>query len=200
EAKARRAKARRAKARNQLKTQLQNADRLKKFIETIEFATWRGELARAVLKIANEPSQREEIFGFGFKGKESIPPMSQIGSLRSTVGKLKKVEIDNDSESVVTNWLKHLEETSNRLKKWGDNENSAKANLKKIKHLVQSKTLVWQKLKDFWQEPETLTTDENSLKENLWTEAVKSLFDACARAHKRDLERKQEKQEDENNG
>ena len=192
-------KSERTVAIEELKNQIKTADKFKKFVENLEVSAWHEEIARAVLKIANEPERRKEIFGFD----GDMPSMSQIGGLRSAIGRLKKVETDNDSESVVTNWLKHLQATQNRLKKWGDSEESAKNNLRKIKNLVQSETLVWEKLKStdkdgraFFTNPCSLISEENNLNEKLWTEAVKSLFDACARAHKRDEERKKDNRED----
>lgn len=191
-------KSERTSAVKELKNQIVNADKLKKFIENIELSAWREEIARAVLKIANVDEKRLEIFGF----KGDTPSMSQIGGLRSAIGRLKKVETENDLESVVTNWLKHLQETPNRLKKWGENEESARKNLKKIKDLVQSKTLIWEKLKlndekgkAFFTKPDPLISDDEVLEKELWAEAVKSLFDACARAHKRKTEDKKDGKE-----
>ncbi|MGI8640719.1 MAG: RAMP superfamily CRISPR-associated protein [Pyrinomonadaceae bacterium] len=106
----------RNKAVEKLKNQ--SAGKFKKFIENIEISAWREEIARAVLKIANDDKKRLEIFGFGFKGKESVPPLSQIGGLRSTVGKVK---LDGSNKTVVTDWLTHLQGTSNRKDKWKHN-------------------------------------------------------------------------------
>lgn len=162
--------------------------KFKEFIENLEIATWREEIARAVLKIADVPKEREDIFGFGYKGKESVPPLSQIGGLRATIGKVKT---DGSNKNVVTGWLKHLQATSNRKDKWekgfgkigdlfkNDNDNE-------IWKLLEVKDTTGQPI--YFNPPKPLISDEDVLKEKLWVEAVKSLFDACARAHKRKTE------------
>lgn len=137
--------------------------KLEKFIAKIELAAWREEIARAVLKIADSDKKRLEIFGF----QGDMPPMSQIGGLRSTIGRLKKIETDNDSDSNVSNWITHLENTSNRLKKSGKNESEAKKTLKKIKDFVQSEDLILEKLeskneKAFFKKPNSILSDTRS--------------------------------------
>jgi|GEM_PF-679488 len=169
-----------SEALTKLKAEIHNAEKLKEFISIIELAAWRDELARAVLKLANEPQKRKEIFGFQIQGKESIPSLSQIGSLRSVIVRLK---LDGTNKNIVTDWLKHLKATSNRADKW-------KGEFGQIENLFADgkENLIWEKLSDFWRLPKALISDETTLKNQLWTEAVKSLFDACARAHKRDTE------------
>ncbi len=172
----------RENAVKQLKNQIKTANKFKKFVENLEVSAWREEIARAVLKIANVDKERLEIFGF----KGDTPSMSQIGGLRSAVGKVK---LDGSNKSVVTYWLTHLQATSNRNDKW-------KHGFGKIKELFANNSEVWKCLeaKDgngkslYFSKPNLLISDENILKEKLWAEAVKSLFDACARAHKRSTE------------
>ena len=173
-----------------LKAEIHHAAKLKEFISVIELAAWRDELARAVLKLANEPKMREEIFGFN--SNEEIPSMSQIGGFRSAIGRLEKPKDKN-----VIGWLEHLEATSNRLEKWDKNKDKerAKKKLEKIKELISDENKVWlilceTKLNDLkvWNAPNELIQSSDILRKKLWAEAVKSLFDACARAHKRDTE------------
>lgn len=163
-----------------LKAEINHTEKLKEFISIIELSAWRDELARAVLKLANEPQKCEEIFGFKIQAKESIPSLNQIGGLRSVIARLK---LDGANKNIVTEWLKHLKDTSNRADKW-------KAGFGEIENLFADgkENLVWEKLNGFWKTPKILISDETTLKTQLWAEAVKSLFDACARAHKRDTE------------
>ena len=74
-----------------------------------------------------------------------------------------------------------------------------------IKDLIQNRIrdkeerlTLWDFLakKKVWHEPPILEQGEElqkkrreELKKTLWAEAVRALFDACARAHKRDLEK-----------
>lgn len=189
------AEEKRNKAIAELKAKIKSGSDLEKFVQNIEKTAWREELARAVLKIAADKDKRREIFGFSVNDKkESTPPLSQIGSLRSVIGKLTKVETENDTSSVVSNWINHLKETSNRLKKWGENEEIAEKTLKTIKKLVQSETFIWTFIEAKNEKEEPLYFNNpnfiNDLKPTLWAEAVKSLFDACARANKRGTEDK----------
>jgi hypothetical protein len=65
-----------------------------------------------------------------------------------------------------------------------------------IKELFTDDKEVWKWLetKDgkseplYFNKPNLLISGETALKNKLWAEAVKSLFDACARAHKRKTE------------
>jgi CRISPR-associated protein Csx10 len=171
------------------------------FVRPIEEVVWREELKVAVLKIASDPNNRKEIFGFEIQRKHAdkrgVPPMSQIGGLRSVVSRLK----DNIQESkVITEWLKHLDATANRIKKWDKNDNAdkAKEKTKAIKKLIENSDEVWERLAGEFKEPPVLTGEAKDLKEALWAEAVRSLFDACARAHKRDLEKVEKRKERQN--
>lgn len=176
-------KLKRIEAIKKLKAGIGNAEKLKKFIENIELAVWRDELERAVLKTADKIEKRRKIFGFDSDTK--TPPMSQIGGLRSTIGRLK---LDGSNKNVVINWLKHLQATSNRKDKW-------KNKFGKIEEIFtegkeNKENVVWDLFKGFWTQPEMIISDEKELKKELWAEAVKSLFDAAARAHKRATEDK----------
>lgn len=172
----------REKAIENLREQIKNADKFKAFIQNLELAARRDEISRAVLKIADNPKNREKIFGF----KNDSPPMSQIGGLRSIIS---KVNLDGSNKHIVANWLKHLNDTPNRKEKW-------KHGFGKIEKLFSDNSEIWNLLekKDdegkpiYFNKPQLLISEENELKAKLWAEAVKSLFDACARAEKRDRE------------
>ena len=181
-----------------LKTQIHNADKLKEFISIIERSAWRDELARAVLKLADDEYQRKKIFGFEIEVKDSkknsIPSLSQIGGLRSAIGRLK---LDGSNKNVVTEWVKHLEITENRRKIWDSTNESYSDKLNKIKKLINDETEVWKMLEQadstsrpYWNLSTEFVTPRTEIQTKLWAEAVKSLFDACARAHKRETEDK----------
>ena len=163
------------------------------FAKQIELTAWRQELQRAVLLIADNADKRRDIFGLEFHNKESVPPLSQIGSLRSAIMRLK----DNSKESkqLVTDWLTHLEQTTNRIKKWDGNGNPDKAKRKtlEIKKLISEESKVWLILCEtkiegmpVWQSPPLIVRTEKELQRELWAEAMRALFDACMRAHKRE--------------
>lgn len=171
------------------------------FAKQIELTAWREELKVAVLKIAANEDLRKEIFGFEFEvkngEKKSIPPMSQIGGLRSVISRLQKKSEVNFVES----WLEHLEQTSNRLEKWHKNKDRAIEKLRKIKSLV-GEGEVWRVLREaqidgkpVWQKPKSVTKQNLEENENLWAEAIRALFYACQHAHKRDLEKTETKKE-----
>jgi CRISPR-associated protein Csx10 len=165
------------------------------FNKQIEETVWREELKVAVLKIASSKGERKKIFGFDSTKKE--PPMSQIGGLRSVISRVRKF---NDT-GLVESWLEHLKETNNRRDKWSKDKTTAENILDEIKSLVVEKDKIWEVLREaktneepIWQSPKTLTDRDLEKEEKLWTEAVRALFDACARAHKRDLEDQEKKQ------
>lgn len=156
------------------------------FAKLIEKAAWRDELNHAVLKAADDYETRKKIFGFDSdSGPKGEPPMSQIGGLRSAINRLRA---PGDS-GIVARWLDHLADNRNRSSKWKLEK------IKNIKVLVSEPDKVWLTLCEtlvadlkVWRAPATLTRTPSELREELWGEAVRSLFDACARAHKRDVE------------
>ena len=161
------------------------------FAKLIEETGWREELKVAVLKIADDKNQRQQIFGFDSDKKE--PPMSQIGGLRSAISRLQRKE----DAPIITGWLDHLKETKSRLEKWSKNSKEAENKIERIKALIEQHSKVWLVLcetkisgTDAWTSPLTLVRSKEELQKRLWAEAVRALFDACARAHKRELEKK----------
>lgn len=172
------------------------------FVRQIEEVVWREELKVAVLKSASDPHKRKGIFGFEIHGKHAdkrgVPPMSQIGGLRSVVSRLK--DNGEHSKKVITEWLAHLEATANRITKWDKDgiPDKAKVKTKAIKTLIEKSDEVWERLADEFREPPVLAGEAKDLKEGLWAEAVRSLFDACARAHKRELEKVEKRKERQN--
>jgi CRISPR-associated protein Csx10 len=160
------------------------AEHEEKLAKLIEETAWREELKVAVLKIADDSKLRERIFGFDVDHEK--PPMSQIGGLRSAVSRL---QTRNDS-ALVINWLEHLQDTPNRRDKWAKTREAANAKLERLKRLFDEPQNVWEWLQGGFNEPPTLVRSNAELQRVLWAQAVRSLFDACARAHKRELEKK----------
>ena len=151
-----------------------------KFVRIVEESAWREELKRAVLQIADDEGKRKEIFGFESKDK---PPMSQIGGLRSMISRLRQ----ESDKQLVEDWLDHLKATKNRLERWDKNESEAKNKIDRIKNLIADPNKVWEHLT--FNQPKVLHRSHEDLQKEFWAEAVRSLFDACARAHKRTAEK-----------
>jgi CRISPR-associated protein Csx10 len=156
------------------------------FAEQIETTAWREGLQRAVLLVADDKDQRLQIFGFEQGGR---PSMSQIGGLRSVIGRMREFA---DGKYVIS-WLTHLEQTENRLERWAQNKQKANEKLARIKDVITEEGKVWlilgeAKIKglNVWLSPATLVRTNEELQKKLWAEAVRALFDACARAHKRE--------------
>lgn len=162
------------------------------YARTIEIAAWRDAIANKVLAIAAKPEEREKILGLKILGEKGYPTMSQLGGVRSN---LKKLQSQDDISSIST-WIKSLREK--RADKWEKTDKG----LDKLSDLVKPDT-VWNFL-----ESELLNLDLQKLaiteggveylKKELWAEAVRTLVDAIIHAHKRDLEKAQDKQQPEN--
>lgn len=157
-------------------------DELKKYAQQLEKTAWREELQRAVLQIADDEDKRKRIFGFEWKGGESIPPLNQIGGLRSVIMRLK----GGTNKNLVSGWLKHLIKTKNRRRKWDKDKDKATSKIKRIETLINEPLEVWKQIEKIWQMPQTIVRTKEQLQKELWAEAVRTLFDACMRAHKRE--------------
>lgn len=169
---------------------ISRSDRTFAYARIIEKAAWREAIRRAVLQVASDPHNRLGI-------APNQPTMSQLAALKSILGQLHKPENQREP-GVVTQWLNNLENTPNRKDKWSPQS------LQKIRNLISDENQIWNTLNLNLAEI-TLTstgqqdltgrqwrniTDEQWTKsDQLWTEAVQTLVDACIRAHKRDLEK-----------
>ncbi|MEZ6141679.1 MAG: RAMP superfamily CRISPR-associated protein [Zavarzinella sp.] len=161
------------------------------FARLIERECWKQEIRRACLEFANLPQDRDKELGWVASGEQGKPPMSQLGGLRSQIATLRTI---NDLPQVIA-WLDHLAGNDNRLKKWpGKTRNEWLASIQKIKSFISEPIQIWNIVKtDDWP---TLTINADSeLKQELWAFAVRTFFDACIRAHKRELEKQQERKE-----
>lgn len=158
------------------------------YARIVEKAAWREAISRAALKFAANPNR------FGIK--RDRPTMSQLGALRSVLRRLGKPE--NPAEpGVILKWLKHIEETPNQKDKW------ELETLQEIRSLITDETEIWKLLEfDFLkftltstgerdlkgQQWQNMTDEQWQKSDQLWTETIQILFDACIRAHKRDIE------------
>ncbi|MBW4671578.1 MAG: hypothetical protein KME60_30165 [Cyanomargarita calcarea GSE-NOS-MK-12-04C] len=157
-----------------------DSDRAFSYARIIEKAAWRKEIRRAVLQIAASPAGRIGI-------KPNQPTMSQLGAFRSILGQLQKPE-EVGQPGYVTKWLNNLKDTPNRKDKWSPQT------LQKIRKLISDNQEIW-KILNLNFASITLTSNgqrdlQGGQSDQLWTEAVQTFIDACIRAHKRDLEKK----------
>lgn len=153
-----------------------------KFARLLERESWKREIRQACLTFANSPGERKNKLGWVAKGEQGQPPMSQLGGLR---GQLALLRSEKDRKQVL-DWLVHLEKNSRRKEKW--------PNIQQVKDLIESEGKIWEIINpDQW--PTLTANGEKDLKQELWALAVRTFFDACIRAHKRELEPEQNKKE-----
>lgn len=163
------------------------------YARLIEREAVRREIGRKAVGFAGDPDQRRDKLGIKVEGagenKKSKPPMSQLGALRSVIGRLRSAA----DRKTVTDWLEHLEDTSNRIEKWpdeGKEKKDGKILLKHLRALIEQEEHIWQLLGLTDLTKLTITeTGAKELKSELWAEAVRALVDACVRAQKREVEK-----------
>jgi CRISPR-associated protein Csx10 len=103
--------------------------------------------------------------------------MSQLGALRNVIALLRQPE---DGPRVV-GWLEHLQKNSRRAERWPQGAIAA------VTNLVDDHEAIWSTLASAeW--PRMTKDTKSPLKRELWALAVRTLFDACIRAHKRELD------------
>uniref|UniRef100_A0A7C4QPM7 CRISPR type III-associated protein domain-containing protein n=1 Tax=Schlesneria paludicola TaxID=360056 RepID=A0A7C4QPM7_9PLAN len=152
------------------------------FARRIETECWKQEIRRACLKFAAYANKRTELLGWEAEGEQSKPPMSQLGGLRGQLMVMQKAE----QRQQVIDWLDHLANNKRRAEKW--------PSISKVKDFIQSDTRIWEIIKtDDW--PTLTANAQVELRRELWALAVRTFFDACIRAHKRDLEKQQNREE-----
>jgi CRISPR-associated protein Csx10 len=181
---------------NLSKRKLSEKDTDFNYARIIEKIAWQDTIHKAALFLANDKDSRYNILGIkleteeGKQEKISKPSMSQMGSLRSILSKLK-----SPSDETVNSWIK------NRRDKWFQENDVSRKSLNKISDLVTKDNNIWEYLNDGLEKikhpkfSEIVITKEGEsfLKNNLWVDAVKILVDACIRAHKRELEESRNK-------
>lgn len=151
-----------------------------KFAQLIETECWKQEIRRKCLELAATRQSRKELLGWD--SDRDKPPMSQLGGLR---GQLAMLRTRDDHQQVIK-WLDHLASNNRRKDKW--------PSIPKVKAFIESDSRIWDILKtDGW--PTLTTNAQAELRQELRTLAVRTFFDACIRAHKRELEPEQQRKE-----
>lgn len=168
-------------------TPMASSDASFDYARSIELAAWRGAIQSKALAIAADSSARERILGIRITRNEknnrpeSQPSMSQLGGLRSVMGRL----INRKKNNPVTRWLSAIQAVENRKQKWPESSFSS------IHNLVTDFALIWTHLGFDQAMMASLTITANGgeeIREKLWAEAVRTLVDTTIRAHKRALE------------
>ena len=148
-------------------------EQTQEFARLLEIELWKQEIRRACMRIAADAGKREELLGWDVK--KGMPPMSQLGALRSQLALLQS---PGDKQQIIR-WLEHLARNNRRREKW--------PSLEKVKGFIELDDRIWEQIPT--EDRPTLTPDaEKLLKQELWPFAVRTFFDACIRAHKRELE------------
>ena len=150
------------------------------YARLIETQAVQNELRRIAPGFATKPEQRKKALGIELVEGQSRPHMSQLGALLSTVSRLKQP----GDEIHVLRWLEQVKSVKNRRTDWPDDS------LNYVDELITNKERVWQLLEVDFTKLVLTKNGEVELKKDLWTDAVRTLIDACVRAHKRDSERK----------
>lgn len=179
------------------------------FARLLERECWKQEIRRACLTIAQE--RRKELLGWDHK--KGSPPMSQLGGLRGQLSGLR----DDNSLTVILGWLVHLATNRRRserwlgkiavepqiLQKWLSDRNLTKPNsliwpvknsawgslsaVDRIGTILTDNQWIWNELNpSSW--PTLTEGAATQLRQELWAFAVRTFFDACIRAYKRELE------------
>ncbi|MEN8218464.1 MAG: RAMP superfamily CRISPR-associated protein [Pseudomonadota bacterium] len=136
------------------------------FVRVLETAVWRTDIQRIAMTLSTNTKNRRAAFGW----QSNKPPNNQLGGLRAVISRMQ-------SPHQVLGWLAHLSKTSNRREKWSVH------GLKVIKTLLESPHFVWELLHEAGQQgdlknlfPTIRANAKSSLEEELWAEAVRTLF------------------------
>lgn len=150
------------------------------FARLIERECWKQKIRRRCLEIA---ANRREFLGWVARGEQGQPPMSQLGALR---GQLSMLRTPTD-RSPILKWLKHLGQNNRRKEKWPN------GSIEYVRAIIESDDRIWEIVNpEGW--PVLTAKAQSELKRELWALAVRTFFDACIRAHKRELESQQTKE------
>ncbi|MBY0523610.1 MAG: hypothetical protein K2R98_09425 [Gemmataceae bacterium] len=147
------------------------------FAQRLEREYWKQEIRRACLAIAADPERRRRLLGWDAHGEQGNPPMSQLGGLRGQLARLRNA---NDVSSIM-GWLGHLERNPRRNDRWPG------GSIALVRAFLNNPQRIWHEVNCTNWLP--LTDGAVSrLQAELWPLAVRTFFDACIRAHKRELE------------
>jgi CRISPR-associated protein Csx10 len=178
-----------------------NTDRInaenREMAELISSAAWREAIRRASIELAAARQNRTASLGIIYpdettpsQGRRSAKPSQS--QLMAFLTALQYIKMPNDE--AVQQWLSYIAETKHRKREW---EKSSDA----IRNLLTKPEWVWKVLGGdesvislpLYEKvsPEQLVlipSQIETLQQELWSEAVWTLADACIRAHKRDQE------------
>lgn len=145
------------------------------YARQLEREVWKQEIRRAALEIASKRLRRQDELKWDVTHDK--PSMSQLGGLR---GQLAQLRDEADVQPIV-GWLDHLAKNPKRNEKWPSGAIGC------IRDLLKQRQRIWDTLKcDGW--PTLTEGASDRLRTELWSLAMRTLLDACIRAHKRDLE------------
>jgi len=152
------------------------------FARLIETECYKQEIRRACLALAADAGQRKALLGWVARGEQGQPPMSQLGGFRGQLMLMQQAE----QRQQVIDWLDQLAKNKRRAEKW--------PSIPKVKTLIESDSRIWEIIQtDGW--PTLTANAQTELRRELWALAVRTFFDACIRAHKRELEKHQSRDE-----
>jgi CRISPR-associated protein Csx10 len=145
------------------------------YARLLEREVWKQEIRRTALQIAGNRTHRQD--ALKWDAKHDKPSMSQLGGLR---GQLAQLRGEADVQAIV-GWLDQLAQNPRRAKNWPRDA------IGRVRDLLGQRQQVWDKIKcEDW--PTLTEGAATRLRNELWCLAVRTLFDACIRAHKRELE------------
>lgn len=146
--------------------------------ETIAREMWRRAIEKHADGIAGSPAKRAEVIGtWSNKG------LTQLGSLRSNVRL-----IDSSGTKKTLTWLEQLAYVENRSSKWNSEA------IKKVRSFLTDPELLWAQMAIMPSVDRLLSkTQIESLKRELWPEALRTLLAECARAEQNALKPKKHK-------
>ena len=148
------------------------------YARLLEFQATRSEIHRIAPGFAADRDSRMKTLGIEINGERSKPRMSQLGALRSVTSRLRQ-----PADAVhVLDWAKRVARSQNRRGEW-PNERPAH-----VEELMTDTDRVWKLLDIDFNDLVLTEGGEEKLKQDLWAEAIRSLVNACIRAHKCDLE------------
>lgn len=161
--------------KTEITTTIKTNDPAFEFAQILERECWKREIYRVCMKISGSRETRRLLLEWRSLGENGSPPMSQLGGLHGQLSLLRKA---SDRERVIS-WLDHLALNKRRSVKW--------PSISKVREIIDTDTRIWKIIEtNGW--PKLTDNAESQLRQELWPFAVRCFFDACIRAHKRDLE------------
>jgi CRISPR-associated protein Csx10 len=161
-----------------------------KYACLIEREAIRQELQRRAFGFAADSKWRHDVLKINPKSPQ--PTMSQLGALRSVIAQSRsdtQAETDR-TRALVSHWLERIQQSKNRDRAW------PKDTWQAVWDLVNDQNKIWDALAiDFQQlilttsQTDPAQSAELDRKREFWAEAVRTVVDACIRAHKRELEK-----------